>query len=109
MGDDVVHHRPEVSVDVRIPITPHAKPLLKEDRIAMTISLGPIWETMLSTVDLDNEPMLQAGEVDDISSNRHLTAKMKPGRAQGAQCDPEFRLLRGHALAQGTRDAERNG
>jgi hypothetical protein len=54
-----------------------AKPCIVQAAITITIALGMILHIVLTAVDFDNETMLQAREVDDMTTFRILAAKMK--------------------------------
>ena len=58
----------------------------------MSIARGIRFETgrlvMLRSIDLNNEPLIETGEIDDKIVDRHLPAKMKPLRAQRPQLLP---------------------
>jgi hypothetical protein len=55
---------------------------------------------VLPAVDLDDQAGFQAREVDDESSDRHLSTEMKTLRPQRAKADPDLRFLTCHPLAK---------
>jgi hypothetical protein len=57
-------------------------------------------EPVLAAVDLDDEALTQADEIDDRAGTGSLLAKMVALLPQLAEAHPELHLLRGHALAQ---------
>ena len=66
-------------------------------------------EAVLRTVDLDDEPCGQASEIGDVASFRHLPPEVQTLRLQATQMNPEFHLLRRHALAQTAGNLVRHG
>jgi hypothetical protein len=54
---------------------------------------------MLSPIDLDDEHPPQTGEIDDVGTNGHLTAKMH-SKEMAAEISPEATLRVGHGLTQ---------
>ena len=57
---------------------------------------------VMPAVDLDNEPPLEAHEVDDIAAERMLPAKARSIDLLGAQRPPQLALTVAHGLAQGS-------
>src|SRR5262245_18189028 len=60
---------------------------------------------VLRTVDLDDELLLRAGEVDDVAGNRELPAKAGIHQAMPTQLIPKHQLDVGHRLSHATRVA----
>jgi len=79
-----------------------------QGQVAAAVGRDGVVETMLAAVDLDDEPVLQAGEIDDAASDRHLAAEMQAVHPLLAQLDPQLHFLRRHALSQSTGDAHRD-
>jgi hypothetical protein len=51
-------------------------------------------------IDLNDEPLRQAGELDDETVDRHLLAKLETNLLQRPQLSPKSALSRGFVLAQ---------
>jgi hypothetical protein len=56
-------------------------------------------EIVLAAVDLDNEMMLHADKIDNVTFARRLTPEVKSALAPCSQVNPKFHLLRRHPLA----------
>src|SRR5216684_4122879 len=59
---------------------------------------------MLTSVDLDDEALLETDEIDDIAVARGLAAEVESLLSPGAQMNPQFHLLWGHSFAKTARD-----
>jgi hypothetical protein len=55
---------------------------------------------MLSAIDLDDQLRLEAGEVGDEWTDRHLPPEFRSRESAVAQCKPEFALCIGHGSTQ---------
>ena len=86
----------------------HAKAQGLQGLVAAAVCRDGVVKAMLAAVDLDDEPVLQAGEIDDAASDRHLAAEMQAVHPLLAQLDPQLHFLRRHALSQSTGDAHRD-
>jgi hypothetical protein len=75
-----------------------------EFAIATNIASVALVEIVLSAVDLDDQPVLHAREIDDVAIARRLSAEMKPALSPGAEMNPELHLLGRHRLAQSSGD-----
>jgi hypothetical protein len=67
----------EVLIDFAVPKTQYAETRVAEMTITKTVAPGVVVQIVLTSIDLDNEPMLQACEVHDVAAFRSLTTKMK--------------------------------
>jgi hypothetical protein len=94
----------QILIDVVIPETQYSEPIRRECLIAIRITPGMSVEVMLPAVDFDDETVLEADKVNDITIARRLPSKMKTTVSPFTQMDPQFHFLRGHLLAQTTRD-----
>jgi hypothetical protein len=74
--------------------------LAREAVVSIAIGSRVRLVRMLRAVNLDDDAMLQAGEIHDEAQDRHLATEMKPGLPQSAQCNPELRLMRRQAFSQ---------
>ena len=54
---------------------------------------------VLATIDLNDEPMLHADEIDDDFLTRRLPSEMIPSLSPRTQMHPQLNLLWGHGLA----------
>jgi hypothetical protein len=90
----------QISVRVAIPESQYAKPITHDVPVAHSISRGVIVEIVLAAIDFDDQPLLQANEIDNEAVARRLAAEMKAALAPGAQMNPQFDFLPGHCLAQ---------
>jgi hypothetical protein len=105
---DCHQHTFEVLVDVVIPKTQDLETLLREAVISLRVAPSMRVEIMLTAVDLDDEALLQADEINDEAIARRLPAEMESTLSPGAEVYPQLDLLPGHALAQRTRDFVRH-
>jgi hypothetical protein len=62
---------------------------------------------MLPPVELDDDPLLQAGEIRDEAADRNLPAKVQAGRAEQAQLTPKPALTGGRFAAQVASELDR--
>ena len=90
----------EVFVDLGIPEAQCAKTLRGEMRVALGVMREAGCFTVLTAVDLDDEPMFEADEVENIALERRLSAEVETLGTQPAQMHPQLHLLRGHRLAK---------
>jgi hypothetical protein len=67
----------EVLIDLVVPESQHAKSLPRKAAVASSVPLRMIIQVVLSAIDFDNEPMLQADEVDNETIPGSLTSEMK--------------------------------
>jgi hypothetical protein len=59
---------------------------------------------VLSAINLDNEPMLLAYEIDNERADGYLAPKAEPIKAMRAQCGPQAPLGVSHVSAQRFRE-----
>ncbi|MEA2981855.1 MAG: hypothetical protein QOF09_3678 [Alphaproteobacteria bacterium] len=59
-------------------------------------------EIVLPAVDLDDEAMLHANEVDDVAFAGRLAAEMKSALPPGSEMNPKLHLLGRHRLPHAT-------
>ena len=59
-------------------------------------------ETVLRTIEFDNQPVLWTCKIDDEPADRHLTAKPQSHEPVGSQLLPEFAFCIGHAASHST-------
>jgi len=67
----------EVLVDLVVPESQYTIARILQEAIAQTITLCVAVRVVLTAIELDNEPVLRAGKVDDMTPLRVLPAKMK--------------------------------
>jgi len=56
--------------------------------------------SVLTTIDLDNEPFLPTSEIDDIRSDRLLTHEFEPAERPGTKISPELSFSGRRLLTQ---------
>jgi hypothetical protein len=86
-------------VDFDVPEGLDAKPESRQRRVPRTVLLGLVVAAMLGPVGFDHQAVLQTGEVDDESADRHLPTEVEAGWSELAENNPELRLLPRHLLA----------
>src|SRR6516164_4634603 len=94
----------EILVHLVVPETQDPIALAGEVIVPLRVALGVHLKIVLTTVDLDDEPMLEAQEIQDVAVERCLAAEVISLRSPRAKMDPELHLLRRHLLAQAARD-----
>jgi hypothetical protein len=71
----------------------HSKSLRRQIGGSLLIAKNVPIEPVLVSIDLDDQLRLQAAEVSDVRSNRHLAAEVRAiGRKPMPQVPPEFSL-----------------
>jgi hypothetical protein len=83
-----------------VPKAHHPKPVRGEPPIAPFV---PQRIGMLSAVDFDHEPFLEADKVGNEIPKRHLPAKLETGKSPIPKCEPQFPLSVSHASTHRTR------
>ena len=76
-GVDCFEDPVEITVDVVVPETQHAKSLLRECIVPPPIFGGAIVEIVLPAIDLDDELMPHTHKIDDVLFARGLTPNVK--------------------------------
>jgi hypothetical protein len=101
----------EFSIDFRVPEAQDRKTAAFKHSIPLAITLPVILETVLRTVDLDNQPSVETSEVDDVSTQRNLSTKLPPALTitKNTQMRPKLHLLWRHLFAQAARNFVRHG
>jgi hypothetical protein len=84
-----------------VPETHHPIAARRKPGIAHTVSIDVV--TMLSTIDLNDELRVEAREVDDVMTNRYLSAKSKAFNLSLPNAMPERAFGIGHVTAQVSR------
>ncbi len=89
----------EIRQNVIIPEAQHNPAIgLQPCRSGGIITEGLIFR-MLATIQLDNQPLIRAGEVHDVTGNRNLPSEAEPLQPVRAYRIPEFQLRVCHCLA----------
>jgi hypothetical protein len=83
---------------VVVPKAQHAIASRSEKRGSRRICAGACH--VLTPIDLNDDPPLVTGEIDEIGTDGRLAAKMKFLSEQGAQMPPELSLGIGHRTAK---------
>jgi hypothetical protein len=63
-------HTLQIPVDFIIPETQHPEALARKMAVALGVAPGMHIEVMLTAVDLDDEAMLEANEIEDVTRGR---------------------------------------
>jgi hypothetical protein len=90
-------HEPHIFVHFVIAEAEHAVAACDEPLRATRIMLGGLVLEVLRSVELHDQTILQADEVDDVRSQRGLSAKLVAARLPRSQEDPQA-LLGGRGL-----------
>ncbi len=98
---DAVHHALYVVVDIAVPDAKDTEPLSDEVGLPAGIMLALLGAAVGRTVDLEDEAVRQADEIDDVAVDGRLLSELESSRLQSAQMPPELRLGAGPSLAQG--------
>ena len=76
-------------VDFIVPIPQDVEPLRSQPLIAHAVVLALCFLVMLATVQLDNQAFFEADEIDNVFSQRKLTAEFQALKGAGAKPSPE--------------------
>ena len=95
---DFFDHATRICEHLRIPEADYAKTMFGDDGGALRVSRRGI--RMLATIDLDDEPALEAGEIGDVGTDLDLTPKLQPLDLTVAQLRPENSLRLGRVAAK---------
>jgi hypothetical protein len=94
-----LQHTVQILIDIVIPKSKHTKTRTHQFLIALAVVFRVTIEVVLTAVNLDDNVMLQAHEVDDIAFARGLPPEMISALSPGAKMIPNFHLLRGEGFA----------
>ena len=109
-SEDRLEHEPFPPVDVGIREAKDLKPELREVPVALPVRGRLAIEAVLLAVGFDDNTGLEACEIHDEAADRYLPAKVKAGQHNVlAKPVPQLDLLWRHPLAQGAREALRQG
>jgi hypothetical protein len=100
---DRLENAGKIAVDVVVPEAEHAKAGPLENGVALTVRQLATVPRVAATVRLDDEPMAEAGEIDDDTEDRGLAAEVEAVAPPGPEMHPELHFLGCHGLAQGAR------
>ena len=89
----------EISINFIVPESKDCKPILDEAPVPPCIPLGMRIEIVLAAVDLHNEFVAHADEINDVTLARRLSPEMKAALAPRTEMNPQLHLLRRHSLA----------
>jgi hypothetical protein len=78
--NDSIHDTVQIPIDVGIPESQNAKPLLSKKSIAFGISPETIRQAVLSAIHLDHEALAEASKVNNVMSNRGLSPEVMSER-----------------------------
>src|SRR5436309_2559154 len=99
-GQNRFHYGVQLSIDLRIRESKNLITGAAQVLVAHKIPRSVCIETMLRSVDLDNDPRSSAFEVDNVGEQRRLPAKMMAQSPELPKLDPELHFLGRHRLAQ---------
>jgi hypothetical protein len=74
---DCVQNARQIVIGVTIPKPQHSKSGLDQGPIASSIRNSVTFAVMLSAINLNNQAVLKANEIDNVTFARSLTTKMK--------------------------------
>src|SRR5262249_24846095 len=101
---DYRQHSLEIPIDIVVPEAQHRKPKPGEVMIAFHIALCMRVKIVLTAVDLDDEKMFEADEVDDEILKRGRATEGESRAPPRSKVNPHFPLLRGLSPAQSACD-----
>ena len=96
---DRLQYADQVHIDFIIPKSQHFEAGMREIRIASPIPIRMCIEVMLTAVQLDDEVLSQAHEINDVIFAWRLTSEMEAPRFPRSQVNPQFHLLWRHRFA----------
>ena len=105
--DDGVDDHALLTIDIGVRKTKHPMTALRKRRISSTVGGDDLGvAAVLLPIQLDDDTLPEAGEIDDEPVDRDLAAEMEAERDDALpQPVPELHLLRGHAFAERAWDA----
>jgi hypothetical protein len=91
----------EIIADIRVPESEGTKSRSPQDRVAHRVMINlTLVVRVLATIDLHDQPALEAYEVEIKAEQRRLTTKMEAIDTHLSKLLPEARLLRGQGFSQ---------
>jgi hypothetical protein len=98
------NHAIEVRVDVGVPKSQSTEASTQQDRVPhrVMVDLARI-VCMLATIQLNDEPLLEADEIEIESKERRLPTEVKAFGSEQAQLQPKLRFLFRQGFAKFTR------
>ncbi|HEY3798702.1 MAG TPA: hypothetical protein VGL58_10150 [Caulobacteraceae bacterium] len=102
---DSLHHSVEICMDLAVPESQRTEAGPAQDRIAHGVVVGLSVFSVLAAIDLDDQALAVADEVQIEALERRLAAEVEALRPQHPKLEPETRFLRRHGFAEltGTR------
>jgi hypothetical protein len=94
----------ETAIDLVVPKTKDAKATAGETGIALHVSRLTIIEIVLTSIEFDNQPMLQANKIDNEIVTWRLPSEVISPLSPSAEVNPEFYLLGCHGFSQSSCD-----
>lgn len=107
--EDGLHHTVEMAIDVRIPEPENAKPFAAQECVTLLIGSDTVWHPVLAAVRLDDDLCAEADEIDNVATDRGLSAEVIAARLQLAELHPQPGFLRSEAFAEGSGGSNRHG
>ena len=96
---DCRQHAINVLVDLIVPEPQDAKSVASE----LSVAGGIVCAAVLTAIDLDDEMMLKANEVENVAAVRTLPPEMVAMRAPRSKVNPKLHPMFGHRASQPTR------
>jgi len=87
-----------ILINFVVPKSEHAIAGILKSVVTYTVTLRVFAVVVLTTVDFDDQSMLQACKVDNVSALRNLSTKMKTACFPRSEMNPELYLLGRHRL-----------
>jgi hypothetical protein len=95
-GDDLVHHRHHISVHRPIPEPQHTAALALQNRSTYRIVLDLALICVLTSVELNDKPPIDAYEIQKVAAKRGLPTEMEAAFPESLQPGPQPTLLQRH-------------
>jgi hypothetical protein len=98
---NAVHDAVKILPDINIPDPQHLITFGSKPCITRRVLCPVFVETVLTSVDLDHQPVFVANKIDNIFAERRLSAEMETLFAPAAQNMPDQSFVIGHVVPQG--------
>jgi hypothetical protein len=89
----------QIPIDIAIPKSQHAEAFRRKLVVTANIARMVLIEIVLTAINLDDEMMFHANEIDDVSLAWRLPAEVEPARPPRAEVNPELHLLGRHGFS----------
>ncbi|MDB5423168.1 MAG: hypothetical protein JWQ29_584 [Phenylobacterium sp.] len=99
-GEDCFHHAAEIAPDFSCPHPDDPEAVPPQNSVADKIMIGLHLIAMLKAIDLNDQVLREAGEIEVVAAEGVLPAEGKPAVAQAPQARPEDDLGFAHIPAK---------